>query len=825
MSVFISYKREDAEAATRIAEALRRAGHKVWFDGNLTPGSGWIGEVDRNLRSARAIVVCWSKLSVKSENVLGEAKIAHERGVLVPVFLERDVSLPPPFNMLQTEQLAGWDGQAASEMWNKIESRVSGKMDEGGSLSEAVAAIRARRERGLENLLATLDGVARDLSQQSGAAAGGPNIDLAGAPAALKDIRDRLRGEVFQLFVVGRMKTGKSTLINSLLGPADAQETRAAPEGPLPVDRVPCTAVLTRLRYADKPYVDAIPKNLDEPRERWTFDEYHKRARIRTEDGKKNEALFDRIREFEVGWPSPLLRSGVTLVDSPGVSEKPERTALTYEAVRGADAAIIVYRSEPFAGEDEIKFANDVVSFAAGGIFTLVNLRDGRPLDASMEGEIRDKLNVGETDSLIEKGIYAADLQGAIRGRFRGDSQQVDSSGLLEFERRLGRFLMSERYQAHLRKVFGDIDRESASMESKIKQGIGALRADSELVASAVADCREIVEDIGKRRLKIRDRLKVAQQQVEDRAVTSFSIMIESLAAALPGEVADRPIPGLDGIVDAIKAGTYKQNEYAQRAIDIHVEIIERRLKAWSDNPADKPGLTRDIQPLFEQLVDDIEYETKAIDRQLATMQRRLDEIDPSFSSGNPRSAAEDVASHVIGVALFGALGPVLAVGGWRGVAGGVAGLAVGAVVLKIAALVTIGVFHVVLAPAIIIGAIVTAIFGGGALAASHKIADRLKNEAAKHIIPQVRALAADQAKLTQIRSNVSAWFVEARRNVDKSMSELIQREHEHLDQLETLSNQKRDKEKTLAVLTEQTGRIEAARVGLAALSVEIEQA
>ena len=138
MSVFISYKREDAEAATRIAEALQRAGHKVWFDGNLTPGSGWIGEVDRNLRSARAIVVCWSKLSVKSENVLGEAKIAHERGVLVPVFLERDVSLPPPFNMLQTEQLAGWDGQAASEIWNKIESRVSGKVDEGGSLSEAV---------------------------------------------------------------------------------------------------------------------------------------------------------------------------------------------------------------------------------------------------------------------------------------------------------------------------------------------------------------------------------------------------------------------------------------------------------------------------------------------------------------------------------------------------------------------------------------------------------------------------------------------------------------------------------------------------------------
>src|SRR5262245_56231176 len=46
-AVFLSYAREDAEAAQRIAEALRMAGIEVWFDqSELRGGDVW----DQNIR-------------------------------------------------------------------------------------------------------------------------------------------------------------------------------------------------------------------------------------------------------------------------------------------------------------------------------------------------------------------------------------------------------------------------------------------------------------------------------------------------------------------------------------------------------------------------------------------------------------------------------------------------------------------------------------------------------------------------------------------------------------------------------------------------------
>ena len=41
-AIFLSYARDDAAAARRIAEALRGAGLEVWFDENeLTGGDTW----------------------------------------------------------------------------------------------------------------------------------------------------------------------------------------------------------------------------------------------------------------------------------------------------------------------------------------------------------------------------------------------------------------------------------------------------------------------------------------------------------------------------------------------------------------------------------------------------------------------------------------------------------------------------------------------------------------------------------------------------------------------------------------------------------------
>ena len=155
-------------------------------------------------------------------------------------------------------------------------------------------------------------------------------------------------------------------MLNALLGASDS-----VTEAPLPVEDLPCTATLIKLRYSDDPYCrpyvwdksrNAIGPALPD----WDFREFHQKARIYQQGNETN--IFDNIAEFEVGWPSALLRAGITLIDTPGISEAPERTDLTRAAIAKVDAAVVAYRTEPLAGTDEIAFAQEVTEKAGEGL-------------------------------------------------------------------------------------------------------------------------------------------------------------------------------------------------------------------------------------------------------------------------------------------------------------------------------------------------------------------------------------------------------------------------------------------------------------------------
>ena len=63
--VFLSYAREDDAAAKQLAEGIGRAGHDVWWDRHIQGGSRFSAEIDRELKSADAVVVLWSEASVE----------------------------------------------------------------------------------------------------------------------------------------------------------------------------------------------------------------------------------------------------------------------------------------------------------------------------------------------------------------------------------------------------------------------------------------------------------------------------------------------------------------------------------------------------------------------------------------------------------------------------------------------------------------------------------------------------------------------------------------------------------------------------------------
>ncbi|HTQ98728.1 MAG TPA: toll/interleukin-1 receptor domain-containing protein, partial [Candidatus Acidoferrum sp.] len=65
--IFLSYSRQDQAVAQRYADALKLAGFDVWWDVTLRSGQTYDQVTEQALRDARAVVVLWSKKSVKSD--------------------------------------------------------------------------------------------------------------------------------------------------------------------------------------------------------------------------------------------------------------------------------------------------------------------------------------------------------------------------------------------------------------------------------------------------------------------------------------------------------------------------------------------------------------------------------------------------------------------------------------------------------------------------------------------------------------------------------------------------------------------------------------
>ena len=118
---------------------------------------------------------------------------------------------------------------------------------------------------------------------------------------ALGTIIDRLETKVFEIAVFGRVSSGKSSLLNHIVG-----------RDLLPVGVNPITAVPTRLAYGSEPratawFADRKPEQFDIDR----------LAEFVTEE--RNPANVQHVTRIVVELPSPRLREGIVYVDTPGL--------------------------------------------------------------------------------------------------------------------------------------------------------------------------------------------------------------------------------------------------------------------------------------------------------------------------------------------------------------------------------------------------------------------------------------------------------------------------------------------------------------------------
>jgi GTPase SAR1 family protein len=262
------------------------------------------------------------------------------------------------------------------------------------------------------------------------------STDIPNCPC--EELREKIQNNVFNLVVLGQFKRGKTTLINALLG-AEI----------LPTAIVPLTSIATILKYDevlkinvyfnDGRVTEINPDNLSE---------------YVTEKGNpKNEK---DVQEVVITYPSPYLRDGVRLIDTPGVgSIYQHNTDIAYQYLPKSDAALFLLSVDQPVSKAELDFLKDVREYS-NKIFFLQNKADY--VDAEdLKESISFSKKVIEECMDYEVKIFPLSAKLALDGKLNGKSELLGKSFLPEFENILNTFLMEEKGKVLLLSVSNSI--------------------------------------------------------------------------------------------------------------------------------------------------------------------------------------------------------------------------------------------------------------------------------------------------------------------------------------------------------------------------------
>jgi small GTP-binding protein len=278
----------------------------------------------------------------------------------------------------------------------------------------------------------------------------------AGVLEELRELAGKLVSNRFYLAVLGQFKRGKTTLINSLLG-ADI----------LPVAVVPLTSIITILSYGETPGVTVV------------FDSGAPRS-IRLQDipeyvtERQNPENVKGVKQVEVRWPSPYLRDGILLVDTPGVGSTYEHnTEVAHSFLARVDAAIFMVSVDPPLTQVEAEFLRRAKEEVHHFFFVL------NKIDLMNEAEVGESLaftraQLQKQTGITEIEIFPLSARLALEAKKAGDKEGLKVSGLPAFEASLREFLMKDKGAVLLDSALADALRIASNLRFAIELEVKA---------------------------------------------------------------------------------------------------------------------------------------------------------------------------------------------------------------------------------------------------------------------------------------------------------------------------------------------------------------
>ncbi|TVQ93228.1 MAG: DUF1971 domain-containing protein [Deltaproteobacteria bacterium] len=393
----------------------------------------------------------------------------------------------------------------------------------------------------------------------------------------------RTREGRFVVLLIGCFSSGKSSLLNALLG-----------QPVLPVKVNPCTAILTELRHGEAPSVEVLRHDGSAK----TLGPEAFLAEYQLETPEPSAEALDRFAEIDraiVRWPLPLLRDGVALVDTPGLDDDPARTARTLRSLPEADAVIFVLNATRFLTElERHTLERELLPLGLTNLFFPVTMIDLLHALSDQPEQDRTELYRRAREALeplceveghqrFDERFFPLNARGALQARWTGqarreplDHQALQASGIAPFEASLERFLVHERGRAQLlrslhlaRATLDGVERQAALDRATAKASVEELRARQAALAPQLDALDQVAE-------RVDDTVQRFVDRQATRTWQSLRTTLSRAEAELPEAVGELDL----GAVAALDLLTPAGRARVERTL--HREI-ERWLQDWLD--------------------------------------------------------------------------------------------------------------------------------------------------------------------------------------------------------------------------------------------------
>ncbi|MFF3938073.1 dynamin family protein [Streptomyces phaeofaciens] len=391
--------------------------------------------------------------------------------------------------------------------------------------------------------------------------------------------RERLASNEFHVVVCGEFRRGKSSLLNALV--------RRRRLFPVAVDVT--TAVVATLRWgpAERARVWPLPdpERPDVRPQPFEVPLADVRHFVTEQENPDNVKRVDRI---EMEAPFEPLRSGLVLVDTPGVgSVNPAHTAATRSALPRADAVLFVGSAVEPLSTVELDF----LRYALGQcpvIVTAVTMIDKVVDPAPVVDEARARIaRVSErpADELVVVGVSAFRRWDAEE---EDDPELAAESGFPELESTLWEGLAETCGRAALRIALDRLDTTLAEITAPLANEQAALQSGEALAAveKEILRAQETLASLrsqGSRwRRELQDDLEQAARPVRARLTASMEAAREAFRRGSEGERAERD-PG--GLVGEATLALLEASDRASKELESAVGEVARRYSSRASVP------------------------------------------------------------------------------------------------------------------------------------------------------------------------------------------------------------------------------------------------